>query len=123
MTDKPILHPGPDHPITVESNPNRVTVTRGGHTIASSGRALTLREADYPAAQYIPFEDVDASLLQATEHSTYCAYKGNANYFSVVIDGDESENSVWQYSAPHEAVAPIAGHVAFYPDRVQISEG
>jgi uncharacterized protein (DUF427 family) len=123
MTDKPILQPGPDHPITVEPNPSRVTVTRGGRTIASSEHALTLREADYPAAQYIPFEDVDASLLQATEHSTYCPYKGDANYYSLVIDGDTSENTVWQYSSPYEAVAPIAGHVAFYADRVQISEG
>lgn len=123
MTNKPILQPGPDHPITVEPNPARVTVTRGGHTIASSEQALTLREADYPAAQYIPFDDVDASVLQATEHSTYCPYKGDANYYSLVIDGDTSENTVWQYSSPYEAVAPIAGHVAFYADRVQISEG
>ena len=123
MTEKPILQPGPDHPITVEPNPNRVTVTRSGRTIASSEQALTLREANYPAAQYIPFEDVDASLLQASEHSTYCPYKGDANYYSVVIDGDTSENTVWQYGSPYEAVGPIAGHVAFYPDRVQISEG
>ncbi|MEO8969605.1 MAG: DUF427 domain-containing protein [Solirubrobacteraceae bacterium] len=123
MSDKPILQPGPDHPITVEPTPHRVTVTRNGHTIANSEHALTLREADYPAAQYIPFADVDASLLQATEHATYCPYKGDANYYSVVIDGDTSENTVWQYTSPCEAVAPIAGHVAFYPDRVQISEG
>ena len=123
MTDKPILQPGADHPITVEPDPNRVTVTRNGHTIASSERVLTLREAAYPAAQYIPFEDVDASLLQATEHLTYCPCKGDANYDSLVIDEDTSENTVWQYGSPYEAVAPIAGHVAFYPDRVQISEG
>ncbi len=123
MSDKPILQPGPDHPISVEPAAHRVIVTRGGHTIANSEHALTLREADYPPAHYIPFEDVDASLLQATEHVTYCPYKGDANYFSLVIDGDTSENTVWQYTSPYEAVSPIAGHVAFYPDRVQISEG
>ncbi len=123
MSDNPILQPGRDHPITVEPTPNRVTVTRDGHTLASSEHALTLREAAYPAVQYIPFEDVDASLLQATAHTTYCPYKGNANYFSLMIDGDTSENTVWQYISPYEAVAPIAGHVAFYADRVQINEG
>ncbi|GAC1582236.1 MAG: DUF427 domain-containing protein [Candidatus Dormibacteria bacterium] len=122
MSDKPILQPGPTHPITIEPAPHRVTVTRDGHAIASSEQALTLREADYPAVQYIPFQDVDASLLKATERTTYCPYKGDANYYSLVIGGDTSENAVWQYSSPHEAVAPIGGHVAFYADRVQISE-
>ncbi len=122
MSDKPILQPGPDHPITIEPTGQRVTVTRGGRTIAASERALTLREADYPPAQYIPFGDVDASLLQATDHSTYCPYKGDANYYSLMIDGDTSENTVWQYSSPHAAVSEIEKHVAFYPDRVQISE-
>ncbi len=123
MSDKPILQPGPDHPITVEPAPHRVTVTRDGHTIADSEHALTLHEADYPPAQYIPVDDVDASLLQATEHMSYCPYKGDASYYSVVINGDTSKNTVWQYTSPHDAVATIAGHVAFYPDRVQISEG
>ncbi len=122
MSDKPILQPGPDHPIRIAPTPHRVTVIRDGHTIATSEHALTLREADYPPAQYIPFEDVDASVLQATEHTTHCPYKGDANYYSLVIDGDTSENTVWQYTSPHAAVSPIAGHVAFYPDRVQISQ-
>lgn len=123
MSDKQIFQPGPDHPITIEPTPHRVTVTRDGHTVASSEHALTLREADYPPALYLPLEDVDASLLQATEHTSYCPYKGDANYYSLVIDGTTSENAVWQYSSPYEAMAPIAGYVAFYPDRVQINEG
>ena len=54
MTERSIKIPGPDHPITIEANPDRVVVTLGGQSIADTTAALTLREAAYPAVQYIP---------------------------------------------------------------------
>jgi uncharacterized protein (DUF427 family) len=116
---RPVLRPGPDHPITVEPNPERVVVTVAGKTIADTRRALTLREAGYAPVQYIPPQDVDFSLLEPTDHASYCPYKGDANYYSVPAGGERSANAVWQYREPYEAVAEIAGHVAFYPDRVE----
>ena len=64
--------PGPDHPITIEPNPARVTVWLAGRIIADTRKALTLREASYAAVQYIPRKDVDMSLLQRTDHAPYC---------------------------------------------------
>ena len=81
-------------------------------------RALTLREADYPPVQYIPLDDVDASLLEATDHTTYCPYKGDCSYYSIPIGGAKSVNAVWTYEAPFASVAEIKDRVAFYPDRV-----
>ncbi len=118
MTDKPIKIPGPDHPITITANPERVVVTLGGRKVAETTHALTLQEASYPAVQYIPREDVDMSLLQRTDHGTYCPYKGEASYFSIPSGGDRSINAVWSYEAPYEAVAAIKNHLAFYADRV-----
>jgi uncharacterized protein (DUF427 family) len=118
MTDKPIKQPGPDHPITIEANPARVVVSVAGRVLADTQSALTLREADYPLVQYVPLEDVDESLLEATDHASYCPYKGEASYYSVPIGGERSANSVWVYRAPYDAVAEIKDHVAFYPDRV-----
>jgi uncharacterized protein (DUF427 family) len=115
---KEIRQPGPDHPITIEPNPGRVTVTVAGRTIADTTRALTLREAGYRPVQYIPLEDVDQSQLQRSEHTSYCPYKGDAGYFSVPAGGERSVNAVWTYRDPYPAVADIAGRVAFYPDRV-----
>ena len=123
MSTKPVIEPGPDHPITVEPTAARVTVNRDGRTIADTEHALTLQEADYPAAQYIPFDAVDPAVLEATDHTTYCPYKGEANYYNLVIDGDVAENAVWQYSTPHPAMERITGHVAFYPDQVTITTG
>ncbi|KPU89322.1 hypothetical protein APR50_42785 [Variovorax paradoxus] len=110
--------PGPDHPITVAPNPARVVVTLGGRTIADTRAALTLREASYPAVQYIPRADVDMSLLERSTHTTYCPYKGECNYFSIPAGGERSVNAVWTYESPYDAVAGIKDHVAFYTDRV-----
>src|SRR5580765_8482407 len=59
MADKLVKSPGPDHPISIDANPSRFVVKVGGKVIADTSDALTLREASYPAVQYIPRRDVD----------------------------------------------------------------
>jgi uncharacterized protein (DUF427 family) len=118
MKEKQIKLPSPDHPISIERNPDRVVVSVAGHAIADTRNAVTLREADYPPVQYIPREDVDLSQLERTDHATYCPYKGDCNYYSVPVGGKKSVNAVWTYENPYPAVAQIREHVAFYPDRV-----
>ena len=110
--------PGPDHPITIEPNVHRVVVKVAGHVVADTRDALTLREAKYPAVQYIPRKDVDVTLLERSTHATYCPYKGDASYYSIPVGGDRSLNAVWTYETPFEAMAQIKDYVAFYPDRV-----
>lgn len=114
--------PGPDHPITIGPASGRVTVRAGGAVIASSDRALALREADYPPVLYIPREDVAMDRLQRTEQYTHCPYKGDCAYFSIVAAGPRGENAAWSYESPYPAVAAIRGHLAFYPDRVDAIE-
>ena len=118
MKDRQIRFPGPDHPITIERNPVRVVVSVAGRVIADTRDALTLRESTYSPVQYIPLKDVDMSLLEPTDHSTYCPYKGDCAYYSIPIGGDKSVNAVWTYEVPFAAVAEIKEHFAFYPDRV-----
>ena len=118
MKDRQIRFPGPDHPITIERNPVRVVVSVAGRVIADTRDALTLHESTYPAVQYIPLKDVDMSLLEPTDHSTYCPYKGDCTYYSIPIGVDKSVNAVWTYKVPFAAVAEIKDHFAFYPDRV-----
>jgi uncharacterized protein (DUF427 family) len=100
--------PGPDHPIAITANPRRVRVSLGGVVIADTTSALTLKEASYPAVNYVPV--------------THCPYKGDASYFSIVADGKTIENAIWTYETPFPAMAEISGHLAFYPDRVTIEE-
>jgi uncharacterized protein (DUF427 family) len=119
---RPVRVPGPDHPITIEPNPARVVVTVAGRVVADSLEALTLREAGYPGVQYIPRKDVDMSLLQRTQHATYCPFKGDCAYYSIPCGGERSVNAVWTYEAPHPAMARIKDHLAFYRGRVDSIE-
>jgi len=122
MVRRPVLTPGPNHPITVEKNPDRVVVTVGGRVVADTQDALVLREASYPPVQYIPRKDVDLTQLERTPHHSYCPFKGDASYYSISPGGGRSVNAVWTYEAPHAAVAEIQDHLAFYPDRVDSIE-
>jgi uncharacterized protein (DUF427 family) len=62
------------------------------------------------------------SLLVPTTHYTYCPYKGDCTYFSVPIGGPKSENAVWTYETPYDAVANLKEYLAFYPSRVDVIE-
>ena len=112
--------PGPDHPITITANPKRIRVSADGVVIADTAHALTLKEATYPAVQYVPREDAKMALLARTDRVTHCPYKGDANYFSIMADGKTIENSIWSYETPFPAMVEISGHLAFYPDKVKI---
>src|ERR1700722_9103537 len=114
--------PGPDHPITIAANPKRIQVLHGGHLIADTRAALALKEASYPAVQYIPRADVEMAALARTDRSTHCPYKGDASYYSIARDGGVAENAVWSYEDPYPAMAEIREHLAFYPNQVEIIE-
>jgi len=112
--------PGPDHPITIAANDKRVTVTAAGKTIVETHAALSLKEASYPAVQYVPRGDADMMLLHPSDHKTYCPYQGECSYFHIPSLGDAGQNAVWSYEAPYDAVAAIKDHLAFYPNKVTI---
>lgn len=114
--------PGPDHPITIERNGARVRVLFSGRVVADTTKALTLREARYPAVYYIPRADADMSLLRRTDHTSYCPYKGDASYFTISTDGRDADNAVWSYEQPYPAMAEIKEYLAFYPNRVDAIE-
>lgn len=114
--------PGHDHPIAITPNPRRLRVMLGGLVVAETTRALTLREASMPPVQYIPREDARMAHFERTARSTHCPYKGDASYYSLRVEDRTEANAVWSYEAPYPAMAAIAGHLAFYPDRVEITE-
>jgi len=122
MSERVIKIPGPDHPITIGPNASRVIVTLGGKVIADTTRALTLREASYPAVHYIPRADVDMAALSRSDTHSYCPYKGEASYFGIPAGGTRSVDAIWTYEEPYDSVSAIRDHLAFYPDRVDAIE-
>lgn len=121
MTHPEIKEPNAGHPITIEPSNARVQVRVNGELIADTTAALELREATLPAVQYIPMADVVRERLVRTETSTYCPFKGTASYYGVTTGDDTVDDVIWTYEAPYPAVAAIAGHVAFYPNKADIS--
>jgi uncharacterized protein (DUF427 family) len=123
---RPKLEPSADHPITVDQSTEKVTVSLDGRTIATTERALVLREASYPPVYYVPQEDVEPGVLSPSDTASYCPFKGEASYFDVALTADSAQqapvvsDACWTYREPYDAVAEIADHVAFYPDKVDV---
>jgi uncharacterized protein (DUF427 family) len=112
--------PSAAHPITIEPTGSHVTVCINGAVVAETDAALTLREASYPAVQYIPIGDVVAALTPS-DTATFCPYKGDAAYYDMRTDhGETVKDAGWTYREPFPAVAAIAGHVAFYPNKADV---
>ena len=96
----------------------RVRVTFNGELIADSRDAIVLHEGSYPPVYYLPRKDVQMDRLVRSSHRTHCPFKGDASYFSLK---DGPENAVWSYEQPYDEVGVIKDHLAFYPDKVEIS--
>ena len=121
MTDRPVLEPTAEHPITVEPTGKHVTVRVNGEVVADTHDALTLQESTYPAVLYIPLDDVVADRLKPSDTETYCPFKGDASYYHVTAGDSTVDDAIWTYVKPYPAVAQIAGHVAFYPDKADVT--
>jgi uncharacterized protein (DUF427 family) len=109
----------PDYKITFERSPRRVRVKFGGETIADSTAAHLLFETRHLPVYYFPRADVRMDLLRATDHHSFCPYKGTAAYWTVAAGGKEAENAVWGYPGPFDEVAAIGDYLAFYWNRME----
>ncbi len=98
-----------------------VTVTAGDTPLGTSRNALELKEGSYPPVLYIPRADIDMSKLEKTSRSSTCPWKGEASYYSIRTGTGTLDNAVWSYETPLADMAPIAGHLAFYPDKVTLT--
>jgi len=108
--------------ITIAPNPNQVVVRVDGLVIADSTHALVMRAPGTPDVQYVPRADVDMQRLIRSESTTHCPYKGAASYWSIRTGRRVVDDAVWSYEVPYPDVATIAGHLAFYADRVDAIE-
>ncbi len=105
-----------EHRVRTEPNRRRVRVFVGGEAIVDSTHSLYLFETGHLPVYYFPRDDVRFDLLEPTSHTTHCPYKGDASYYSVVVNGRRIENAVWAYPEPIDSVPELADYVAFYWD-------
>jgi uncharacterized protein (DUF427 family) len=109
---------GPKHRILFEPHPRRVRALFAGRTVLDTTRGHLLHESNLLPVLYVPIEDLDASLLEPTDHSTHCPFKGDASYWSLRVGDRVAENAVWTYREPLEAAPWLRGYAALYWNRV-----
>ena len=112
----------PDHRVEIGPAEGRVVVTFAGRVVADSRRALLMRESGYPPVHYIPEADLNLALMRPSERTSHCPFKGDASYRTLEAEGLSAEDAVWSYPAPFDECAAIAGHAAFYVNKVDSIE-
>jgi uncharacterized protein (DUF427 family) len=110
----------PYHRVDVLESSRHVRVSINGELVAESRRPLGLFETGLPTRWYVPPEDVRADVLVPSDKQTGCAYKGFASYYSVRVGDEVEEDLVWYYLEPRPEVERIAGHLAFFNERIDL---
>ena len=106
--------------LEIRPAPGRYIIRASGTIIGETDRALELREGSRAPVIYVPRDDVAMALLERSDRRTTCPFKGEASYFSILTPEARLENAVWSYERPMAGAEAIAGHLAFYPDKVRV---
>jgi uncharacterized protein (DUF427 family) len=110
------------HNIDLREDGHRIEITVDGVVVASSTDVVTLQETGLPPRYYLPRADVRTELLQNTDKATSCPFKGGASYWSLRLDdGTTHDDLVWSYEDPIPGMEAIAGRLAFFDERVDVS--
>ena len=110
----------PDHRVQISLAAKPCTAQSGARVLAESDAALIVNESGYPPVVYFPPQDVRLEHLVATESKSTCPFKGEAHYFALA-ELPHEQDVAWTYRLVYDEVAELAGYIAFYEDRVQVS--
>lgn len=102
-------------PPRLEKTPKRIQIMFGGVMIADSLNAYRLLETSHPPAYYVPTADVQMQYLTASNHRTFCEFKGAAAYYTIHVGDTVAESAAWHYPNVSGTYAPLRNHIAVYP--------
>ncbi|SIO22776.1 Uncharacterized conserved protein, DUF427 family [Rhodovulum sp. ES.010] len=108
--------------ITIHKAEGAWVVRAGGAVIAESRNALELVEGDLAPVIYFPREDVGMAFLERSDSGTTCPHKGEASYYTLHAKSYDIPDAAWSYEDPVAGMEKIAGHLAFYADRVTVEQ-
>ncbi|MEL7444614.1 MAG: DUF427 domain-containing protein [Pseudomonadota bacterium] len=122
-------HPSPDpagpgqesvweypRPAVCEPTGRHIRIIHKGIMIADSGNAFRTLETSHPPTYYIPQSDIAMEHLRPSARRTLCEWKGQANYWDLILGDQRLEAIGWSYPSPTSGFRPIRDYVAFYPD-------
>ena len=108
------------HAIEIAPFGGRVRVRAGGAIVADSAHAMMLEETGLPPVFYLPRGDVRMEHFSPSARTSHCPHKGDASYFNLDAGDGPIADAAWSYEAPYPIALSIAGHLAFYADKVEI---
>lgn len=112
----------PNYSLKIVPAMKYVKVTFCGQTIAESRNTLMMSERSHGPVYYFPKADVHFEMLEKSDYSSHCPFKGDASYWSILGAGRREKNAVWSYENPYDEVTEIAGTMAFYASKVDSIE-
>ena len=101
-------------PPRLEDSPKHIQIIFNGVTIADTHRAKRVLETSHPPIYYIPPEDIKMEYLSSTNKGSFCEWKGEAIYYTLVVGDKEVVNVAWAYPNPTSNFASIKDYLAFY---------
>jgi uncharacterized protein (DUF427 family) len=114
-------HPRDPHTrVDILASSRQVRIDVDGVTVAESGSPRILFETGLPPRWYLPVTDVRLELLEPSGSVSHCPYKGQASYWSLVLDGRRYDDFVWCYRSPFAESQKIAGLLCFYNEKVDL---
>src|SRR5689334_19809849 len=115
-----VAHPrDPFHRVDVLPSSRQVQLKLDGVALADSSRPALLFETMLPTRYYLPRADVTAELIPS-DTKTWCAYKGQASYFSVSVGGRLVRDIAWTYPDPRHDALQVRDLIAFFDERVDV---
>ena len=64
--------------------------------------------------QYFPESSLNRDYVTFSNHKTSCPWKGQASYYSLIVDGELNTDAAWYYADPKPEAEEIKGRVAFW---------
>jgi len=102
----------------LEDSSDHIQILFNNVTIVDTHRAKRILETSHPPVYYIPPEDIMMEYLLPSSRSTYCEFKGDANYHNITVNGKSIPNGAWYYRDPSPGYESLANYVAFYPGKM-----
>ncbi len=110
-----------DH-IRILASQGTWVIRANGAVVGESRKALELYEGGRGPVIYFPREDLAMALMDRSATTSTCPWKGAASYFSLTTESGTIRDAAWSYETPKPGAEGIAGHLAFYPDKVTLEQ-
>lgn len=94
----------------------RIEVIFNGVTISDTRGTIRVLEMGHPPVYYIPPEEIHREYLIQCSDTSFCEWKGEAHYYTVVVGQKRVDKAAWYYPHPTPRFTAIKNFVAFYPD-------